>query len=320
MVDENKHGQLKMLAVDDLPAGEVLIRSSYSSLNYKDALAATGHPGVARNLPHVPGVDVVGVVETSDDDRYRPGDRVFVTGYELGAPRWGGWSEKVRVPADWVVPLPEEISDTQVMAIGTAGFTAAQCVTSLQLHGITPDRGEILVTGATGGVGSIALALLSKLGYTTVAVTGKAERHEQLRRWGAERVISREQLDTDSDKPLLKSAWAGAVDTVGGKTLATVIKQLAHRGCVAACGNVGGVELPLTVFPFILRGVTLDGIDSAQCPRGDRMQIWERMFGPWQLPELESRTERVPLSQIDRSVQEILAGKVTGRIIVDTTA
>lgn len=320
LVDESKRGALVDLHVDELPAGDVLIRSSFSSLNYKDALAATGHPGVARTLPHVPGIDVAGTVESSSDDRFQPGDEVFVTGYELGAPRWGGWSQKVRVPADWVVPIPRKATPREVMSLGTAGFTAAQCVAAIQLHGIAPGDGEVVVTGATGGVGSTAVALLAKLGYQVAAVTGKMDHREQLLQWGASRVLPRETIDTSSEKPLLKSMWAAAVDTVGGKVLAGVIKQLGHRGCVAACGNVAGTDLPLTVFPFILRGVKLDGIDSAQCPRNDRLVIWERLFGPWKLDGFETHSTVVPLTNIDEHVQKMLNGQVTGRVVVDLNA
>ncbi|QEG40663.1 YhdH/YhfP family quinone oxidoreductase [Roseimaritima ulvae] len=320
LVDQSKQGSLVDLHVDDLPAGEVLIRASHSSLNYKDALAATGHPGVARTLPHIPGVDVAGTVESSSDDRFQPGDAVFVTGYELGAPRWGGWSQKVRVPADWVIPIPRRVTPSEVMALGTAGFTAAQCVSAIQLHDIGPDDGEVLVTGASGGVGSTAVALLAKLGYQVAAVTGKEDHHQQLRDWGASRVLPRETIDTTSDKPLLKSLWAAAVDTVGGNVLAGVIKQLKQRGCVAACGNVAGVDLPLTVFPFILRGVKLDGIDSAQCPRNARMIIWEKLFGSWKLEGIADHTTTVPLTGIDEYVQKILKGQISGRVVVDLNA
>ncbi len=317
VVDESKQGAVTQLSLADLPPGEVVIRASYSSLNFKDALAATAHPGVARQLPHVPGIDVVGVVESSEDERFQPGDQVFVTGYEMGAPRWGGWSAFVRVPADWIVRLPRPDLAIYAIGLGTAGFTAAQSVASLQLHSIAPENGEVLVTGATGGVGSLALRLLSQLGYQVVAMTGKPEYEDQLLQWGATRVLPREALDVSSEKPLLKATWAAAVDTVGGPVLAAVIKQIEHRGCVATCGNVAGTELPLTVFPFILRGVKLDGIDSAMCPRTEREAIWDRLFGEWYSEQLIDGTRIVPLAQIDQEVRSMLRGESLGRVIVD---
>jgi len=319
-VDASKRGRVAEKSLEDLPSGDVLIQASFSSLNYKDALAATGHPGVARQLPHVPGIDVVGTVAESVDARFAVGDRVFVTGHELGAPCWGGWSQYVRVPADWIMHLPDAINEVGVMALGTAGFTAAQGVLSLQRHAITPERGEVLVTGATGGVGSIAVRLLARLGYTVMAVTGKADQHRLLKDWGATEILSRDVFDGPTGKPLWKGRWAGAIDTVGGQPLANVIKQVIHRGCVATCGSVAGTDLPLTVYPFILRGVTLDGIDSAQCPAAERAFVWEKLFGPWWLSALESQSRIVPLTKIAGEVEAMLRGKITGRVIVDLEA
>ena len=297
-------------------SGDLLIRVSHSSLNYKDALAAQANPGVVRQLPHIPGIDAAGVVESCESDAYRPGDDVLVTGYDLGGAHWGGWSEYVRIPNAWAVPMPAGLSAEDAMTLGTAGFTAAQCVDSLQRHEITPQRGPVVVTGATGGVGCLAVALLAHLNYQVIAVSGKVEKHPWLRELGASDVIGREAVDDQSGKPLLKAAWAGAIDTVGGNTLATLLRSLDHRGCVAACGLVGGTELPLTVYPFLLRGVTLDGIDSAQCPRGPRERIWQLLSSDWKLPVLDVVRRETSLDDLEGQIQAILAGEVSGRVIV----
>jgi acrylyl-CoA reductase (NADPH) len=295
----------------------VLIEIAYSSLNYKDALATQAHPGVVRKLPHVPGIDCAGTVATSAASGIEPGQQVLVTGYDLGAPSWGGWSAFVRVPAEWVVPLPDELSLRDTMIYGTAGFTAAQCVTAIQHHGITPERGEVVVTGASGGVGSVAVAILAKLGYKVVAASGKPAQAKLLQQLGALRIIPREEVTDDSDKPLLPARWSAAVDTVGGNTLATLLRSIDHRGCVAACGLVGGDKLPLTVYPFILRGVTLAGIDSAKCPRGPRLEMWKKLAGEWNvLQHLESLVREVRLGEVMSEVERMLAGKNAGRILV----
>ncbi|MCA9074159.1 MAG: YhdH/YhfP family quinone oxidoreductase [Planctomycetaceae bacterium] len=300
----------------ELPPGEVLIRVQASSLNYKDALAATGNPGVARNFPHVPGIDSAGIVETSDSGKFKPGDQVLCTGYEQGAGQWGGWAEYVRLPADWVVPLPDGFTLDETMILGTAGFTAAQSVLSLVEHHIEPDRGPIVVTGATGGVGVISLMILSKLGYDVTAVSGKPDQYDWLKSLGASNVIGREEVDDTSTKPLLKARWAGAVDTVGGNTLATIIRSLDHRGVAAACGLVGGTDLPLTVFPFILRGVKLDGIDSAHCPYDRRLQIWNLLAGDWKLDNLHDLATEIKIDEVDVTVDQMMQGKTHGRHIV----
>src|SRR5262245_8186408 len=234
----NIHRGVARRAVADLPQGQVLIRVAYSSLNYKDALAAQAHPGVVRKLPHVPGIDAAGTVAESSDSRFRSGEPVVVTGYELGAGQWGGWSEYVRVPADWVGPLPRGLSLQESMILGTAGFTAAQCVQAIQLNGVTPVDGEIVVTGATGGVGCLAVKLLAKLGYSVVAVTGKPQLEPRLKAWGAKRITGREDVLNTTDRPLLAARWAGAVDTVGGQTLATLLRETKPYGVVSACGLV----------------------------------------------------------------------------------
>lgn len=321
VIRRNDAGQVtssvEHLTLADLPPGEVVIDVEYSSLNYKDALACQAHSGVVRKLPHIPGIDCAGVVSESSDSRYSAGDSVLVTGYELGAPAWGGYSQRVRVPADWIVPLPATLSAKQAMTYGTAGFTAAQSVMALQLHHIQPERGEIVVTGASGGVGSIAIAILAKLGYTTVAVSGKPEQTGLLQELGAVRVIPRSEVDDKTENPLLAARWAGAVDTVGGNTLATILRSTDHRGCVTACGLVAGTDLPLTVYPFILRGVTLAGIDSAKCPREPRLEVWKKLSGEWNVSDkLSSLAREVTLSEVPREVAAMLKGENHGRVLV----
>jgi putative YhdH/YhfP family quinone oxidoreductase len=300
----------------ELPAGDVLIRVRYSSLNYKDALAASAHPGVVRKLPHVPGIDAAGHVVESSSPGFQPGQEVLVTGYELGAGQWGGWAEYIRVPAEWVVPLPIGLSLKDTMILGTAGFTAAQSVHAIQLNGVEPDAGEVVVTGATGGVGCLAIKLLARLGYTVVAVTGKPELTATLQEWGAARILARDQVVDESAKPLLAGKWAAAVDTVGGQTLTTLVREMANYGVVAACGLVGGTELPLSVYPFILRGVTLAGIGSAALPYDRRLEIWRKLSDTWRLANLDSLATTISLSDVEPSIQQILAGKVVGRTVV----
>jgi putative YhdH/YhfP family quinone oxidoreductase len=307
---------VRSLEVDQLPVGEVLIQVDWSSLNYKDALAATGHPGVARQLPHIPGVDAAGTVVASEDPRFEIGQEVLAMGHDLGADRWGGWSRYMRVPANWVFARPESISLREAMVVGTAGYTAAMCVSALQQHGVQPESGQILVTGATGGVGCLATKLLGRLGYSVVAVTGKPDWHDRLRAWGAEEILSREQAIDTSGKPLLSARWAGAVDTVGGATLATILRQTAHRGCVSACGLVGGNELSLTVYPFILRGVTLAGIDAAWCPMSQRLELWNRLVNEWRMDDLAELESEVGFDELPHAVERILAGEIAGRVIV----
>jgi putative YhdH/YhfP family quinone oxidoreductase len=304
------------LSLDDLPPGDVLIRVAYSSLNYKDALASQGHPGVVRSFPHVPGIDCAGTVVESTSADYRPGDEVLVTGYELGAGHWGGFSAYVRVPHDWIVPLPPELNVRDAMIYGTAGFTAAQCVAAIVDRRIEPGRGPVVVTGATGGVGSIAVAILARLGYEVAAVTGKRDQHDWLRRLGAYIILDRAEVNDTTDRPLLTARWAAAVDTIGGRPLATVLRSVDHRGCVAACGLVAGAELPLTVYPFILRGVTLAGIDSAKCPRAQRLEIWRKLAGPWRIEHLEQIAAEITLDQLPDRIERILAGKIVGRTVV----
>lgn len=313
---DGARGGIETLRLADLPPGEVLIRTAYSSLNYKDALACRGHRGVIKQLPHVPGIDCAGEVVANDLPDIPPGEQVLVTGYDLGAARWGGFSQYVRVPAEWVVPLPEGLSTHTAMAYGTAGFTAAQCVHALEHNGVLPGDGEVVVTGATGGVGALAVALLAQLGYAVAAVTGKSDKTEWLKKLGAREVLGREEVVDSSDRPLISARWAGAVDTVGGKTLATLVRATRHRGCVAACGLVGGEELPLTVHPFILRGVTLAGIDSAKCPRESRLAIWQKLANAWHLELLDSIVREATFAELGDEVDAMLAGQSFGRVVL----
>ncbi len=318
--DGQVRAEVRSIQLDQLPAGEVLLAVEYSSLNYKDALAATGHPGVARKLPHVPGIDAAGTVVASASDLFRPGDPVLITGYELGETRFGGWAGYVRMPSDYVVPMPAGLNSAEAMIFGTAGFTAGQSVAAIVERGIKPDRGPVVVTGASGGVGSIALGILSKLGYDTIAVSGKPAAAELLKKLGAKEILAREDVDDPSERPLLSARWAAAVDTVGGNTLGTLLRSTDHRGVVTACGLVAGTEIPITVYPFILRGVNLVGIDSAHCPMDRRLEIWSRLSGPWKLETLAELAHTVTLAEVGEQVQKILAGQVIGRTLVRPTA
>ena len=302
--------------MSELPPGDVLVQVRYSSLNFKDALAATGNPGIVRKFPHVPGIDAAGIVAESSSPDLPVGTEVVVTGRELGVERWGGWAEYIRVPAAWVLKRPHGLTLEEAMILGTAGFTAAQSLLAVRSHGVRPADGEIVVTGATGGVGSLAVKLLASQGYKVVAVSGKSDRAAWLMEHGASEVIDRAAFVDASKRPLLSARWAGAVDTVGGETLATVIRSTSHRGCVAACGVVGGAELPLTVFPFILRGVTLAGIDSAWCPDDRRRVIWELLSTTWKPKDLSSVAESVDLADVGTAVDRILKGQIAGRVVV----
>ncbi|MEQ8849314.1 YhdH/YhfP family quinone oxidoreductase [Botrimarina sp.] len=320
--DAANGGGVRELTTDDLPPVDgpsVLIEVECSSLNYKDALACQGHPGVVNRFPHVPGIDCAGRVLESDSASFAPDDPVLVTGYDLGAARWGGYSGLVRVPADWPVSIKDRLSPAQAMAYGTAGFTAAQCVMAVQ-RCVEPGRGDVLVTGATGGVGVYAVAILAKLGYRVVAVTGKPAQADTLRGLGAAEVVGRDVLEGESDAPLLSERWAAAVDTVGGAPLATLVRSIRHRGVVAACGLVAGAELPLTVYPFILRGVTLAGVDSAKCPREPRLEVWRRLSGPWRVDLPQELVDTVTLDELPDAVARILSGRHVGRTLVRPTS
>jgi putative YhdH/YhfP family quinone oxidoreductase len=308
--------RIEQCTTDDLPPGDVLVRVRYSALNYKDALSATGNRGVTRQYPHTPGIDAAGVVQEDASGTFPTGTEVLVHAHDLGANTWGAYSELIRVPADWVIPLPEGLDLRSAAGYGTAGFTAAQSVLELEENGVAPTAGEILVTGASGGVGSIAVAILARLGYTVVAATGKAQAREQLERLGAA-VASREEVQDDSAKPLLRSRWAGVVDTVGGGILSAALRSTRHGGVVTACGNAASGDLPVTVYPFILRGIRLIGIDSAWMNEDRRRAIWERLAGPWSVGGvLDELITEVDLDGVDRWIDEILAGRVRGRIVV----
>ena len=304
-------------SIDDLPEGDVLIRVEYSSLNYKDALSATGNPGVTRHFPHTPGIDAAGTVEASSSDAFAPGDRVVVIGHDLGMETDGGFGQYIRVPAGWVVRRPGSLSARAAMALGTAGFTAAMSVDVLRERGVDPDRGEILVTGATGGVGSLAVGLLAHLGYRVVAATGKPEAAGFLRDAGATEVVTREAV-SDVSRPMQRARWAGVVDSVGGDPLAAALAATLPGGTVACCGLVASPKLATTVFPFILRGVALVGIDSASYPVESRARLWTRLAGEWAIPGLEDRVREVALRDLDPEIDRILEGGQTGRVIVRT--
>lgn len=306
--------------VDDLPSGEVLIRVNYSSLNYKDALSASGNKGVTRNYPHTPGIDAAGIVTESSDGKFKSGDEVIVTSYDLGMNTAGGFGQYIRVPAKWVVPLPQGLSLKEAMCYGTAGFTAALSVFQLTTHGILPEQGEVLVSGATGGVGSIAVAILSKLGYTVAAVNGLVDESEYLKKIGAHRIVSIEEATDQSGRPLLKSLWSGSIDTVGGDILATSIKSVNANGVVTSCGNVASPDLPINVFPFILRGVTLAGIDSQNCPMTNRLKTWEKLADEWKIPIMETVAEEIAMVDLDSCIDRMLQGKHKGRAIVNMMA
>jgi len=307
-------------SVDDLPPGEVLIRVNYSSLNYKDALSASGNKGVTRNYPHTPGIDASGVVVESTDEKFKSGDEVIVTSYDLGMNTAGGFGQYIRVPAQWVVPLPKGLTLKEAMCYGTAGFTAALSVFQLTTHGILPEHGEVLVSGATGGVGSIAVAILSKLGYTVAAVNGLVDESEYLKEIGAHRIVSIEEAADQSGRPLLRSLWAGSIDTVGGDILATSIKSVNANGVVTSCGNVASPDLPINVFPFILRGVILVGIDSQNCPMTNRLQTWGKLADEWKIPMMETVAEEIAMVDLDSCIDRMLQGKHKGRAIVNMMA
>ena len=306
--------------LSDLPAGDLLVRVHYSSLNYKDALSATGNPGVSRKFPHTPGIDAAGEVVACASGAFTPGQKVIVTSYDLGMNTPGGFGEYIRVPSTWAVPLPVGLSLRESMALGTAGFTAALSVLKLVQAGVQPGDGEILVTGATGGVGSLAVAILAQAGYQVTAATGKASEAEFLRRLGASTVISRDEVVAGAERPLMKERWAGAVDVVGGPMLAAALKSTKARGAVTCCGLVGSPELPVNVFPFILRGVSLIGIDSAECPMEHRRQTWEKLAGPWKLQNLESTVTEIGLDGLEDQIGAMLKGQTRGRILVKVKA
>lgn len=319
MVDKNEDSfsvNVKEMTLAELPEGNVTIRVAYSSVNYKDGLACSPNGRIVKSYPFVPGIDLSGTVVESKDPRFHEGDEVIVTSYELGVSHYGGFSEFAKVPADWVVKLPQGLTLKEAMAFGTAGFTAALSIQRLEENGLHPDRGPVIVTGATGGVGSTAVSMLSKLGYHVVASTGKAAEHDYLHRLGAKEILSREEV-TDTSRPLQKERWAGAVDPVGGKTLAYLLSTTKYGGSVAVSGLTGGAEFAGTVFPFILRGVNLLGIDSVYCPMEVRSKLWDRLASDLKPANLlESIGNEIALEELPSAVSAILKGEVRGRTIV----
>ncbi|KAF0806350.1 alcohol dehydrogenase [Alcanivorax xiamenensis] len=303
--------------LSDLPEGEVLVKVSWSSLNYKDALSASGNKGVTRHYPHTPGIDAVGVVEEAEQGPFSPGDQVICTGYDLGMNTVGGYGDYIRVPADWLVPLPDGMDPRSAMMLGTAGLTAALCVEALLDTGLQEDQGDVLVTGATGGVGCVAVSILSRLGFRVVAVTGKSDAHDWLKALGAADIISREDALTDANKPMLKPRWAGVVDCVGGDMLVNALKSLQYGASAACCGLVGSPQLnSATVLPFILRGVNLLGVDSVELPREVKQQIWQLLASDW-TPDLAAlEAAEITREQLPEWFERILAGGVRGRVVV----
>ncbi len=301
--------------IDDLPDGEVLVRVLYSSLNYKDALSAIGNRGVTRKYPHTPGIDAAGVVESSTVDYIQAGEEVIVSCYDLGMSTAGGFAEFIRVPAAWVVKKPTGLSLKESMAYGTAGFTAALSVHKLLKQGVRPEDGPVLVTGATGGVGSVAVSILAGEGFHVTAASGK-DAEDFLISLGAKEIVSRNQVSGGTDKALLRPRWAGVIDTVGGEILTKAIKSILPCGAATTCGNVAGAELNITVYPFILRGVSLIGIDAAECPLALRKEIWQKIATDWKLDHLESLTNEITLSDVSGVIDQILAGKMKGRTVV----
>lgn len=304
-------------SLDELPDGELLIRVRYSSLNYKDALSAVGNPGVSRNFPHTPGIDAAGEVVECSDGLFRPGDEVVVTGYDLGMNTAGGFGQYIRIPSKWAVALPDGLSMQEAMIYGTAGFTAGLSLQALAEAGVEPDDGQVLVTGATGGVGSVALGLLAQAGYQAVAATGKSDQVEFLKSQGASEVIGRDEVLEGADRPMMKERWAGAIDCVGGDYLAAALKSTKYGGTVTCCGLTASPELNVNVFPFILRGVSLLGIDSVECPMEPRIELWKKLAGEWKLDNLDELANECGLEELDGRIDEMLQGKSKGRTLVN---
>lgn len=314
--DQGYRAAIKDIDESVLPEGDVTINVSHSTLNYKDALAITGKGPVVRKFPMVPGIDLVGTVEQSESDKFNVGDQVLLNGFGVGETHCGGLAKKARLKSEWLIPLPKAFSPRQAMAIGTAGYTAMLCVIALEKNGITPDKGDILVTGANGGVGSFSIAILAKLGYKVVASTGRVDQAEYLEKLGASEVIDRKVLSEPS-RPLAKERWAGAIDSAGSHTLANVCASIQYGGAVAACGLAQGMDLPASVAPFILRGVTLAGIDSVMRPIEDRIEAWQRLADILDPEVFEDISTDISLSEVVSTAEELMAGKVRGRVVVD---
>lgn len=324
VVDKDAEGQtsasIRSLDLGDLPEGEVTVAVEYSTLNYKDGLCLGPGGGLVRRYPHVPGVDFAGVVEASADLRYKPGDRVILTGWRVGEAHWGGYAQKARVRADWLVPLPAGLTSRQAMAVGTAGLTAMLALIELEDHGLRPGQGPALVTGAAGGVGSMAVALLAAAGHEVAAVTGRPEQERYLRDLGATQVVPRAELAEPSRKPLESEIWTGCIDAVGGPMLSRVLKQLKYGGAVAAVGLAGGADVPLSVVPFLLRGVKLLGIDSVVQPYAARVRAWERIASDLPFDKVEAMIAPATLADLPELGRAILKGAVRGRVVVDVNA
>lgn len=324
VVEKDDDGQtsasVQEIGEDRLPEGEVTVRVEYSTVNYKDGLCIGPGGGLVRSYPHVPGIDFAGTVEASDDSRYSPGDKVVLTGWRVGEAHWGGYAEKARVKADWLVPLPDGLTTRQAMAVGTAGFTAMLAVIALEDHGLSPEKGEVLVTGAAGGVGSVATAILANLGYDVAGVTGRPETEDYLKDLGAARIVPREDLAETVKRPLETETWAGCVDAVGGAMLARVLGQMKYGASVAAVGLAGGAALPATVVPFLLRGVNLLGIDSVMQPYEARVRAWTRVASDLPMDKLEAMVVPAGLEDLPKLGADILKGQVRGRVVVDVTA
>ncbi len=314
--DNGYRAALQEIDESQLPDGDVTINVQYSTLNYKDGLAITGKSPVVRKFPMIPGIDLVGTVENSTHPEYKPGDAVVLNGWGVGEAHWGGLAQKARLKGDWLVPLPKGFTPQQAMSIGTAGYTAMLCIMALEKHGVTPDKGEILVTGATGGVGSVAVAILAKLGYQVVAMTGRPESSEYVTALGASEVILRSEY-AEPGRPLGRERWAGVVDVVGSHVLANACAATKYRGVVTACGLAGGMDLNTTVMPFILRGVTLAGVESVMCPRDTRLEAWRRLEQDLDLSKLNTIAHEIGLSDAIGTASQLLSGQVRGRVIVD---
>jgi acrylyl-CoA reductase (NADPH) len=319
--DGKVSSSLQTLTDDALPSGDVIVRIAYSDLNYKDGMVVKGLGRLVRKYPHIPGIDFSGVVESSESPKFKPGDEVVLTGWRVGEIHWGGFAGKARVKSEWLVPLPNNLTLRQSMAMGTAGFTAMLAVMSLEEHGLRPENnGEVLVTGAAGGVGSIAVALLSNLGYRVAAVTGRVETHDYLRELGATTIIDRTELETPPKAPLGPERWSGAIDNVGGSSLGTLLASLCYWGSCASVGNAAGIKFEATVIPFLLRGVNLLGIDSATCPMERRTAAWQRVARDMPMEKLETISHDVSLSDVPTEAERILKGQIRGRTVVDVRA
>jgi len=324
VVNKNDEGKtsaaVQQISLDDLPDGDVMVAVDYSTVNYKDGLCIGPGGGLVRNYPHVPGIDFAGTVETSNDPRYKAGDKVVLTGWRVGEVHWGGYAQKARVKADWLVPLPAGLTTRQAMAVGTAGFTAMLAVMALQDHGLTAGSGPLLVTGAAGGVGSVATAILANLGHEVAAVTGRPETADYLTSLGATQIVARDEINEVTKRPLEAETWAGCVDAVGGPMLARALGQMKYGASVAAVGLAGGANLPATVIPFLLRGVNLLGIDSVMQPYDNRLRAWERIATDLPMDKLEAMIQPATLSDLPQLGADILQGQVKGRVVVDVNA